>query len=36
MRAVVVERFGGPQELTLREVPVSAPETGKLMLGVPG
>ena len=36
MRAVVVERFGGSQGLTLREVPVPAPGKGKLLLGVPG
>jgi len=36
MCAVVVERFGGPQELTLREVSLPAPGKGKLLLGVPG
>ncbi|HVC11684.1 MAG TPA: quinone oxidoreductase [Burkholderiales bacterium] len=34
MRAVVVDRFGGPDELTLREAPVPAPGKGEVLVRV--
>lgn len=32
MRAVVIDRFGGPEELQLRDMPVPQPEPGELLI----
>ena len=34
MKAAVIERFGGPEELTLRDVPVPVPDPGEVLIAI--
>jgi NADPH2:quinone reductase len=34
MRAVVIDRFGGPEVLSVRNIPVPEPETDQILIGV--